>query len=78
MDRLNTDYGLQKPRTKMSLLALLFFMMGSVDLYGRIHRSRSVGNRQPMGEVTPFLKLAALGAIAAAALELGHLTHWVG
>ncbi|MGK7931038.1 MAG: hypothetical protein AB4041_06355 [Microcystaceae cyanobacterium] len=78
MDKLNNYYGLQQPRSEMSLLGLLFFMLGSVDLYGRIRRSNNVESRQSTGDVAPLLKLAALGAIAAAALELGHLTHLVG
>ncbi|MGK7932323.1 MAG: hypothetical protein AB4041_12945 [Microcystaceae cyanobacterium] len=78
MNQSNNYYALQVSRSKMSLLALLFFMMGSVDLYGRIRRSSHVESRQSKGEVAPLLKLAALGAIAAAALEIGHLAHLVG
>jgi hypothetical protein len=75
-NKINTS--LQKPKSSMSLLGLLFFMLGSVDLYGRMRVSQQSNNPSDAWGMPSFLKLAALGAIAAGALELGHLTHLVG
>ncbi len=76
MAKTNSNPSLQQPKSRMSLLALLFFMMGSVDLYGRIQASHDTENG--FDAIPSFLKFAALSAIAAGALELGHLTHLVG
>jgi hypothetical protein len=77
MSKTTHYYALQKPKSKMTLLALFLFMIGAVDLYGRIRTTHREETPSSLG-MSPLVKLAALGAIAAAALELGHLSHFVG
>ncbi len=65
----NSRHILSSSRPKMSLLAFLFFMLGSVDVYGRIQASQP---SQVSAQVTPLIKLVLFGAIAAGMLEIGH------
>ncbi len=71
MKNQTTSHLMPSDRPKMSLLALLFFMLGSVDLYGRIQSIQQTPSTSQMS-IAPLLKLILLGVTAAGMLEIGH------
>ena len=65
-----TTFSKKKQDEGMSLLALLFFMMGAVNVYGHLQGSDNQVTTSNHNDVTGLLKVGMLAMFLAVVIEL--------
>ena len=60
----------QRTGKKMNLIAFVFFMLGALDIYVQLQRPNKWDNSGASQETRRLLKVALLGVVVAAIIEI--------
>ncbi len=60
----------QRTGKKMNLIAFVFFMIGALDIYVQLQRRNKWDNSGASQETSRLLKVALLGVVVAALIEI--------